>query len=397
MRRIYDNLLTAHFHENRQMAFVAGPRQAGKTTLAKKISDIYLTWDNQQDRSNIIRGADKVAEILNLSALQDDREPIVVFDELHKYSKWKNFLKGFFDLYNDKARSLVTGSARLNIFKKGGDSLMGRYFLYRMHPLSVAELLVQDLREHELISPQPVAADIFDTLLRYGGFPEPFLKGEKRFYNRWRRMRTEQFFAEDIRDLTRVQEIAQIQMLADILRSQTGQLVNYSKLATAINVSLDTVKRWIIILENLYYSFTIRPWHTNIKKTLIKQPKMFLWDWTQCSTVGARNENFIASHLLKAVHFWTDYGLGEYRLFFLRDKLQREVDFLVTRDNIPWFLVEVKTSDGSLSSNLAFFQEQTKAEHAFQVTFDMPYIDRDCFSEHQPVKVPVTTFLSQLI
>jgi predicted AAA+ superfamily ATPase len=396
MKRIYDQLLSEHFSDNRQMAFVAGPRQTGKTTLAKLLSHKYLTWDNQEDRTAIIKGADVVADYLDLNSLYAG-STVTAFDELHKYSKWKTFIKGFFDIYNDQTKSLVTGSARLNIFKRGGDSLMGRYFLYRIHPLSVAELLSPDLNITEVRKPSLIDNKEWDTLLTFGGFPEPFLKRNKRFYNRWRRMRTEQFFTEDIRDLTNVQEVAQIQLLAELLQAQTGQLMNYSKLATSVNVSQDTVKRWITILNNLYYSFTIKPWHKNIKKSLIKQPKIFLWDWTMCNDIGARNENLIASHLLKAVHFWTDYGFGDYDLFFIRDKMKREVNFLVTKDNEPWFILEVKTSDNQLSPNLAFFQEQTKAEHAFQVSIDAPYIDKDCFAYNVPVKVPAKTFLSQLV
>jgi predicted AAA+ superfamily ATPase len=378
------------------MAFVAGPRQTGKTTLSKLVSNKYINWDNQQDRRMIIQGADAVAEYLDLNSLQEDGT-VTVFDELHKYSKWKNFIKGFFDIYNDQTKSLVTGSARLNIFNKGGDSLMGRYFLYRMHPLSVAELISTDLIDVELRPPATIDDKEWEGLLTFGGFPEPFLKRDRRFYNRWQRMRTEQFFAEDIRDLTRVQEVAQIQILAEMIQTQAGQLINYSKFATSINVSQDTIKRWVTILGNLYYSFTIKPWHKNVKKSLIKQPKIFLWDWTMCSDIGARNENFIASHLLKAVHFWTDCGFGDYDLFYLRDKMKREVDFLVTRDNRPWFILEVKTSDKPLSPTLAYFQEQTKAKHAFQLSFDLPYVDKDCFAYTAPIKVPAKTFLSQLV
>jgi uncharacterized protein len=168
-------------------------------------------------------------------------------------------------------------------------------------------------------------------------------------------------------------------------------------MANAVNVSVDTVRRWIAILENLYYSFTIKPWFVNVKKSLIKQPKVYLGDWTLCQDVGARNENFIASHLLKAVHYWTDTGQGDYELFFLRDKMKREVDFLVTKNNNPWFLVEVKTSKESLSANLQDFQRQINAQNAFQVTFNMDYVDRDCFEEKEPIIVPTKTFLSQLI
>jgi predicted AAA+ superfamily ATPase len=396
MKRIYEDLLREHFADNRQMAFIAGPRQSGKTTLTRQLCDNYLSWDNQNDRAAIIRGANFVAEYIHLERLHAG-EIITAFDELHKYSKWKGFIKGFFDAYNDKSKSIVTGSARLNIFKKGGDSLMGRYFIYRLHPLSVAELLSHKLHDSELREPHPIDSDDWESLINFGGFPEPFLKRNHRFYNRWRKLRTEQIFLEDIRDLTRVQEIAQIQLLAKLIESQSGQLLNYSKLATGINVSQDTIKRWLIILENLYYSFRIRPWHTNVKKSLIKQPKVFLWDWTLCHDTGSRNENLVASHLLKAEHFWTDAGFGDYGLYFLRDKSKREVDFLVSRNNQPWFIVEVKTADRPLSPHLEYFQNQTGAAHAFQLDFNSDFVNRNCFFDDQPIKVPAKTFLSQLV
>lgn len=396
MKRIYNNIILAHFRDYRQMAFVSGPRQVGKTTIAKSISEEYITWDNKKDRIMILKGPDSVAQYLNLDELTTQKR-IVSFDEIHKYSKWKNFIKGFFDVYGEHLNCFVTGSGRLNIFQKGGDSLMGRYFLYRMHPLSLREILNCEYNPQEINNPIKTDDETFEQLLTFGGFPEPFLKAEKRFYNRWRRLRTEQFFHEDIRDLTKVQEVGQLEILAEILKSQSGQLVNYSNISSDINVSVDTVKRWIKILDNLYFSFLIKPWTVNVKKSLIRQPKVYLWDWTLCNDEGARNENFIASHLLKAVHFWTDIGLGEYELFYLRDKMKREVDFIITKNKKPWFLVEVKTSRGTLSPNLKYFHEQLKPENSFQVTMKMPYVDKDCFTVKRPLVVPVKTFLSQLI
>ena len=169
-------------------------------------------------------------------------------------------------------------------------------------------------------------------------------------------------------------------------------------MASRINVSPDTVRRWINTLESLYFCYTIRPWHTNIAKSLRKQPKIYLWDWSLVPDTVARNENFIASHLLKAVHWWTDTGLGEYQLFFIRDKNGREVDFLIVRDGRPWILMEVKSSSGSpLSRHLTLFQEKTGAEYAFQVVMDSAFVEEDCFSVKGPVKVPAKTFLSQLV
>ncbi|MCP4679364.1 MAG: ATP-binding protein [Deltaproteobacteria bacterium] len=380
------------------MAFISGPRQVGKTTTSKagETKTVYLSWDNQATRRSIVAGPDRVKSEFDLGdlAIKSSR---IIFDEIHKYSKWKDFLKGYFDEYGQSFHTVVTGSARLNIYRRGGDSLMGRYFLYRMHPLSVAEIESPILSNKEISPPVPISEDAMKQLLLFGGFPEPFLKSNKRFYNRWKRMRIDQLFREDLRELTRIQEIGQMEVLAELLKYQTGQLVNVSNLANAVNVSADTVHRWIQTLESTYYCFSIRPWHANIPKSLRKQPKIFLWDWSLVDDMGAKHENFIASHLLKAVHLWTDCGLGEYGLFYLRDKNKREVDFVVVRNGWPWFLVEVKSSKSRLSPRLKYFQHKTGAKHAFQVEIKSPYVDEDCFSLTEPGRVPASTLLSQLV
>lgn len=402
MKRIYEQILLEHVNEHRQMLFLAGPRQVGKTTTAKIVAGsfartLYLNWDVVEHRRIILAGEHRVAIECEFDTLSGGVE-VIIFDEIHKYTKWKLFLKGFFDLFADKCRIIVTGSGHLNIFKSGGDSLMGRYFLYRMHPLSVAELLNQTLLEGELRPPQKIADSDFEDLLRFGGFPEPLLAANKRFYNRWRRLRTDQLLREDLRDLSRIQDISRVEILAENLVHQAGSLVNYSKLANSINVSVDTIRRWILSLESLYFSFSIRPWSVNIPKSLRKQPKVYLWDWSLIPDKGNRNENFIASHLLKAAQWWTDVGLGEYELYFIRDKQQREVDFLLTRNKQPWLLIEVKSSENAaLSPHLGRFQKATGATHALQVVIDQSYIDGDCFSLCRPTIVPARTFLSQLV
>jgi uncharacterized protein len=399
MQRVYNDLIREHLIQNRQMAFVSGPRQVGKTTLAKMADKnaVYINWDNQKDRLNITKGPDNLVQAYNLDSL-NKKDCLIVLDEIHKYGKWKQFLKGFFDIYGTDFKILVTGSARLNIYKKSGDSLMGRYFNYRLHPLSVAETIHSDMIDKEIRKPQNFPDQIMKNLIEYGGFPEPFLKTDKRFYNRWRKLRTEQLFYEDVRDLTNVQEISLIETLAEILKNQTGQLTNYSSFAKDLNISVDTVKRWLIILENLYYCYSIQPYFKNVPKSLRKQPKYFLWDWSLIPDKGARHENFIASHLLKAVHYWSDAGFGNYELFYLRDKVKREVDFLITKDRTPWILAEIKSSSVKrISHHLEYFSRILEVEHAFQIELNGEYVDEDCFSVKKPVKVPAKTFLSQLI
>ena len=212
------------------------------------------------------------------------------------------------------------------------------------------------------------------------------------------KLRLEQLFELDIRELTRIHEIAQIKFLASMLQNQVGSLANYAQLAKLAGVSADTIRTWIDTLRSFYFCFKIHPWSANITRSLIKQPKLYLWDWANIDDVGARNENMVAAHLLKAIHLWEDLGLGDYGLYFLRDKDKREVDFLITKNAEPWFLVEVKSSHKqSLSEQLYYFQQQTNAKHAFQVAIDLPYQDIDCFTYTQPVIVPAITFLSQLV
>ncbi len=188
-----------------------------------------------------------------------------------------------------------------------------------------------------------------------------------------------------------------MEVLAQILRYQVGQVVNMSNLAREINAAVDTARRWMSTLSALYYCFTVRPWFRNVPKSLRKQPKVYLWDWSLAVQDGARVENLVASHLNKAVHFWTGMGYGEFSLHYLRDKMKRKVDFVVVRDGNPWFLVEVKSSNRRLSPNLEYFQSASEATHAVQLNWGAPYIEEDCFTETRPMIVPASTFLSQLI
>jgi hypothetical protein len=399
MKRIYEAAIQENLRENRQMAMIIGPRQVGKTTSARTCAaeHRYYTWDRQTDRALITRGADAVAGDLGLDSLRSG-PATVVFDEIHKYRKWKTFLKGFFDVHGEATRILVTGSSRLGFLRRGGDSLMGRYFPYRMHPVSVAELSRAEPAAGPISLPVRPEPGTLDRLLAFGGFPEPLLRGETRFYSRWRRLRGEQLFREDLRDLALVHEVGQVQVLAELVAGRVGSQVNRTSLAEAVNVSVDTATRWISLLEGLYHCFAVRPWFANVPKSLRKQPKLYLWDWSLVADAGARRENLVASHLLKAVHFWTDTGLGDFELRYLRDKAGREVDFVVVRDGRPWFLVEVKSSAGrGVSPALGYFRERTGAAHAFQAAFDMDWIERDCFAEPGPIRVPITTLLSQLV
>jgi uncharacterized protein len=402
MKRIYKIIMDEHLQHDRQMVFLAGPRQVGKTTISKTASNltkqfVYLNWDYEQDNFLILKGAQAIVDEYSLHTPMPQKA-ILALDEIHKFKGWRNYLKGFYDKHEGLIRFIVTGSSRMDIYRNSGDSLMGRYFPYRIHPLSVAELLDCKLCDTEIQKPKKLAKDLFQGLLDFGGFPEPFLKQQKAFYNRWQKLRSEQLFEMDIREVTKIHEIKQMKFLAMLIKQQASELITYANYAKQVRVSADTIQTWIEALESFYYCFRIAPWSTNIARSLAKQPKVYLWDWASIDDKGARNENLVASHLLKAINFWEDRGMGKYGLYFIRDKEKREVDFIVTKNNIPWFLVEVKSSSNhSISKDLHYFQQLTKAKHAFQVVMDLPYQQIDCFTFTTPVIVPALTFLSQLV
>ncbi len=394
-QRIYGDLIERHLGEYRQMAFVAGARQVGKTTLCRQLGQVYVNWDNESHRDLILAGPDAVARQAGLEELQE-RPPVIVFDEIHKYGRWKRFLKGFFDTYESRCRILVTGSSRLDVYQRGGDSLMGRYFNYHLHPFSVGELAgrwdVDALHQ----PPRKISAQDWQALLHFGGFPEPFCRRSKAFSTRWRNLRRVQLLREDIRDLTRIQELDQLAVLERLLAGHSGGQLVYSSLARQVRIGEVTVRSWITTLCSLLHGFVVRPWHRNLNRALRKEPKWYLRDWSGIQDPGQRAETLVACHLLKAVDFWTETGKGAFELRYLRDKEKREVDFLVVRDDQPWFLVEVKQAERELSPALAYFQNQTGAPHAFQAVIAMPFVAADCFEQTRPVVVPARTLLSQL-
>jgi len=367
--------------------------------MADDASDFhYINYDILEDRQLILAGPNHIWDFIE-GDVAKTCQSIIVFDEIHKYSGWKTFLKGFFDAYGHRIKIIVTGSAKLDVYKSGGDSMMGRYLLYVICPLSVAEIIGRKDITRDISLPTKIEDIAYNNLLEYGGFPELFLSSDPKLILRLQKQKNALLLYEDIRSLTQIHELSQLEVLAELLKGQVGSLINRSSLSKKINVAASTIGRWISTLEAFYYCFAVYPWSRNIERSLIKEPKLYLWDWSLITDdIGARSENFIASHLQKAVYCWNDQGLGEYGLYYLRDKDQNEVDFLVVKDNQPWFLVEVKhSSNQGLSKSLYYYQKKTGAKHAFQVVIDMDYADLDCFKYTDPVIVPAKTFLAQLV
>ena len=378
------------------MAFLSGPRQVGKTEVARTLANVFLNFDNIDDRRVILKGPAALAERADLERPRQ-RTPVLALDEIHKFQKWKAFLKGFFDVYGSRCHILATGSARMDIFRKGGDSLLGRYFLYRQHPFSVGEILRPEPPASLIRESAAIDEAAWETLWRFGGFPEPMVRQSAAFLKKWQSQRMDLLLREDVRDLTRVQELRGIETMGHLLAARSGGQLVLSNLAGEISASVDTVRRWVAILSDLYVGFELRPWFKNVAKALRKEPKWYLRDWSGIADIGARAETFAACHLLKAVETWSDLGLGRFELRYLRDKLKREVDFVIIRDGDPWMLIEVKATSQTLSPHLFHFQKQTGARHAFQAVLDLPHEPIDCFAHTTPVVVPLRTLLSQLV
>ena len=325
-----------------KIALVTGPRQCGKTTLARMLERDYqyINYDLAEHRQ-VLR--DKS---------WDRQRPLIILDELHKMHGWKAWLKGIYDAEGLPPALLVTGSARLDAFRKTGDSLAGRHFLFRLHPLDLQEVLqCTDLGANGVDS----ADEALHRLLTVGGFPEPLFKvskkGDRSYYNRWRRSHLDLILREDLISLTAIRDIQAIETLVEMLRHHTGSLISAHSLARDLGKNTATVNRWLGLLEDLYILFRIRPWHRNVGRSLLKMPKCYFYDTGMVEGTGARLENLVACALLKAVHRATDVDGDPLSLHFVRNKEGRELDFLIAREQTPIHLIEVKQSDADPSSH----------------------------------------------
>jgi len=346
-----------------KMVFIGGARQVGKTTLARKIisnkfeTSAYYNWDFPPDRRKIIN-----YEFPGESGL-------LIFDEIHKYKKWKTTVKGLFDTYKDKYKILVTGSARLNIFRKGGDSLQGRYHYYNLHPFSLAEML--NIKNHFLpIEELPIHSNYypneFEVLLKFGGFPEVLLKQNTRALRRWHNEKLERLFREDIRDVENIRDIS-MKLLGDLLPAKAANPLSINAIREDLEVSHRAVSNWLSILEHFYYHFRIYPFHFNKIRSIKKESKLYLTDWSEVEDEGARFENLIASHLLKFVEYIKQTEGYNINLNYLRSVDKKEVDFFVSVDNKPWFAVEAKLNETAPAPNLFYFKERLNIPFTFQV------------------------------
>ena len=324
----------------KKMVLLAGPRQAGKTTLAKTLakefeSHTYLTYDRPEDRK------------MMLDESWISSTELLILDEIHKMPKWKNFLKGVYDTKPSHQKILVTGSARLEIFSQVGDSLAGRYFLHRLFPLSPAECDKVGVRY------------TLDHFLERGGFPEPFLAENTVDANRWRLQYVDSLLRIDVLDFENIQNINAIRLVFDLLREKVGSPISYASIAEDVAISPNTVKKYIQILEALYIIFRVTPFSHNIARSLLKEPKIYFFDTGLVKgNDGIKFENFVATCLLKHVHAKIDYKAEDYALRYLQTKERKEVDFALIHDNRIEKMIEVKHANHTISSGLLYFHEK---------------------------------------
>jgi predicted AAA+ superfamily ATPase len=323
-----------------KIILITGPRQSGKTTLSKMLADDfdYLNFDNPEHRLDL------------MDRSWDRKKSLIIFDELHKLKKWKAWIKGVYDTEGIPPALVVTGSAKLDTYKKVGDSLAGRFFQFRLHPLDLKELVAYggavNIRK------------ALDLLLEIGGFPEPYLKGNVRFYKRWRRSHLDIILRQDLIDLENVRQISVLETLVQLLRRRVGSPVSYSSLARDLEVSDKTIKRWLTVLENMYVIFRVTPYHRNIARALLKSPKFYFYDTGQVlGDEGVRLENVTACALIKEIQFREDCFGDELQLHYLRTKDGREIDFFVTEEGEGKMMLEVKGADFNRSRNFSLFEQ----------------------------------------
>lgn len=331
-----------------KMVFLGGPRQVGKTTLAQSLLKNYtdghpgyFNWDFAEHREGILKRA------------WPKEQRLIILDEIHKSNSWQTLVKGMYDTLKNSHCFLVTGSARLDHYRKGGDSLLGRYFYYRLHPFSLPEIGISESN--------------LKNLFTYGGFPEPLFAQNSRTLKRWHLQRVGKLVRTDLRDLNNVKEVDKIEILAKSLPSKVGSPISYKSLAEDLLVDPKTVKTWIEMLSALYYCFLIPPFGSPKIRAVKKEQKLYLWDWSQIENKGTRFENLVASHLLKYCHFVEDVEGEEMELRYLRDTDKREVDFVVLKGGSPIFGVECKTKSKNLSSHISYFAERTNIQRWYQI------------------------------
>ena len=344
---------------------MTGPRQVGKTTLSKNIFPKDTAYYNYDIRKDLV---------VFKNQEWDRDQKLVVFDEIHKMKNWKLWLKGLYDEGHLKRQAiLVTGSARLNISKKMGDSLAGRFFSYRLHPLDLKELATIEGRDFNL-------EENYRQLISVSNFPEPFYEGTKRFYQLWRKGHFDLIIRQDLLSLEKIRDIDGIELLIELLRTRVGSTITYKSLAEDLDRDDKTVKKWITALENLYVGFKVQSYSKNIARAKKKAFKFYFFDTGSVDTEeGAKLENLVALALLKEVNYLDDVHGINGELFFIQTRDGKEIDFYVQLEKKHHLLIEVKLSETSISNSFKTIDKFFKESHKIQLVknLDSSFENRD--------------------
>jgi len=358
-----------------KMRFVAGPRQCGKTTLARSIlerhrsTELLFNWDVPS-----VRRRYRDDTLFYRHPMKGRLRPWTCFDEIHKDRQWKNILKGIYDADGERLRILVTGSARLNLFRRAGDSLAGRFFLFHLSPVLLGELLSrprpsappEDPRDwvEERLHPKTAssaqgvvegAREAFDALFRFGPFPEPLLRGSARFAAAWRRTYLDAVIRGDVRDLTRLRDLDLVETLVRLLPWRVGAPFSANSMREDLDVSQPTVQSMMRHLERLLVTFSLPPYSRKLTRPVKKERKVYLYEWGPIEDPAARFENLVALELLARTELWTDSGEDEWGLAFVRNREGKETDFLVLRRGRPFCLIECKLRRSDVESHHLLF------------------------------------------
>ncbi|PXF59400.1 MAG: hypothetical protein C4B58_03555 [Deltaproteobacteria bacterium] len=366
-RKLYENIWK-RLCSYKQMVFIAGPRQAGKTTFTQILAEdfnnsLYFNWDIIDEKRKLVENPSFYEEVQR----KNNSIPLIIFDELHKYSNWKNYLKSVYDRDSANYKFVVCGSGRLDMYQKGGDSLAGRYFIFYLWPFTLAELAGNNLSLEQFLS-NPIEVrtcpnetlTIWNNLSQFSGFPDPFLNENGHYYNIWSNTYKKQLLREDIRNLASLKKLEDVEVLFSLLPSKIGSPLSMTSLSRDMHVSFDSVRNWIEVFENFFMVFRIPPWSRKISRAITKEKKLYLFDCAGIESSAAKFENMVALELFRAVSNWNDLGLGNFSLHYLRNRDKQEVDFLLSNNKKPFLLIETKLSDDHAAKSLIKFQNMLK-------------------------------------
>jgi len=368
-KRLLYKELWDELSRDKGMIMLAGPRQSGKTTFACEIvardfaDTIYFNWDIAKDKRRLIDDPDFFSkEPLSSTSSR----PLVILDEIHKYRDWKNYLKGVYDSHADRYQFLVTGSGRMEYSRKAGDSLAGRFLRFHIFPFTVAELSNRG-RELKSFMDNPLegfddasyseTSEIFNALWEFSGFPEPFIKARKAYWTRWSGAYGDQIIRDDLRTVADIRNMDSMEILFALIPGKVASPISINNLAGDLQVSFDTVKSWLLLFDAFYLTFRLSPWTEKVTRSILKEKKVYLFNYPVIDDEAARFENLAAVELYRAIESWNDHGWGRFSLHYLRNREKQEVDFLLAENNRPFLLVEAKLSDDRPSSSLIYLQK----------------------------------------